>query len=110
MYATKKSSVADSQVMGSHLDLVTFSFEVIGNTGVREAIEALDAVAMTDTSAVDMLTNVPASIVDRIGTSSAGSVEIIDDDILDSYLQVTRSQIYAKEHFTLRSTNYDFNA
>ena len=65
---------------------------------------------MTDTSAVDMLTNEDGSIVDRDGTSSGGSVEIIDDVVLGTYLRVTRSQIFASEKFSLTSSNYDFNA
>ena len=110
VYATKKSSKSDSQVTGTHLHLVTFSFEVIGDAGIHACISAFDAVAMTDTSAVDMLTNQVAMIVDRDGTSVTGNVEIIDDDVLDSYLAVTRARIYAIEHLTGSTTNYNMNA
>ena len=110
MYATKKSDIADSDVVGTHMHLVTFTFEVIASTnGVRDAIYGLTAVAMTDTGAVDLLTNAQASVVDRDGTSLSGSVEVIEDKIVDNYARVTRSQIYATEVFSVSSANYDFN-
>ena len=100
--------------MGTHILLGTYTFSVLHpfnfEGGLVSNVIELTAVTMTDTSAIDLLANLPSNIVDIIGTSQFGNLEIALRNPVNSFLELTKCNIFNTNVLNGGTTTFDFPA